>query len=189
MRKVRTLGPQKAAATYSNVRLLMMKNSYSYILLLLIISMSAMANNNVNLIRIYLYQQDNELGSHLQNQDEFIEYIGKVESSIIQAIENSPIESPRTGAVVVAINTKGELRLWYVFENQLNESIKAKVLSSIKQNKIPKLNSGPVMFGYGLNLWGANGSINGIPIPEEWKSIADANNKPLTVNELVNKAW
>jgi hypothetical protein len=149
----------------------------------------AQAAEPITKFGVVLLQPSSVLEQRVPSVDALAEYIKAVEVAAREAVLAAPSKPAAGGFIVVAVRPGRRSKVWLDFDSSPGFDVSRQIVTKVAAVKPFEAKSGSVVFAIKVGLWEGLESARVAPSPMEWKAVTSQSERPLEIDELVDKAW
>jgi hypothetical protein len=138
---------------------------------------------------VVLLQPSSMLEQRVPSVDALAEYIKAVEVAAREAVLAAPSKAAAGGFIVVAVRPGRRSKVWLDFDASPGFDLSRQIVTKVAAVRPFEARSGSVVFAIKVGLWEGLESARVAPSPLEWKAVTSKSERPLEIDELLDKVW
>lgn len=157
---------------------------YFFILTLLFSSFGTLSATKAD--QIFLYLPDYLIKERVVDQQQFMQYVGTVKTTLISELDNKVNGVKFSFGLIVGVRPNNESKIWYKFiEGDIGDSLKSEITKKIQSISVPNVIGGVMPFAIAVSSDNSMKRFDSAPIHESWIQ----NGIGGEISELINKSW
>lgn len=147
------------------------------------------AQVSVRNLGLVLLQPEDQMAERGITVDALEAYVARLLTAADEALRSEFQRRPSGGFIAMAVRTNGRSKAWIDLSPGLPASSEDKLRKALESVTPPAIQSGTLVFGVKLTLWGGSPPTRVAPAPSEWQAQAKLAGKRMEVGELVDLVW